>query len=52
MGSGPGLAGGMSDYEGPRGYTDRSLKFKVGYVLPIDVERVVFSLLPLPKDAL
>ncbi len=32
-------------YEGPAGYTDKSLKFKVGYVLPIDDKRVVFSLL-------
>lgn len=26
-----------------------SLKFKVGYVLPIDAERVVFSLLPIAE---
>jgi hypothetical protein len=31
----------------PIGYTNKSLSFKVGYVLPIDAERVVFSLLPL-----
>jgi hypothetical protein len=31
-------------------YTDRDiLKFTVGYVLPIDAERVVFSLLPMEK---
>ena len=29
------------------GYTGKSLEFKIGYVLPIDAERVVFSLLPL-----
>lgn len=28
-----------------RGYTGKSLQFKVGYVLPIDDKRVVFSLL-------
>lgn len=27
-------------------FTGESLKFKIGYVLPIDAERVVFSLLP------
>lgn len=29
----------------PKGYTGNSLTFLVGYVLPIDAERVVFSLL-------
>jgi hypothetical protein len=29
-----------------RGYTGKSLEFRIGYVLPIDAERVVFSLLP------
>ena len=29
--------------------TSPSLDFKIGYVLPIDAERVVFSLLPLGK---
>lgn len=28
-------------------YTGRQLDFNIGYVLPIDAERVVFSLLPL-----
>ena len=28
----------------------KDLKFKVGYVLPIDAERVVFSLLPLEDE--
>lgn len=28
------------------GYTGNKLTFKIGYVLPIDAERVVFSLLP------
>ena len=36
-----------SDHDG---YTGKRLKFKIGYVLPIDAERVVFSLLPLPKE--
>jgi hypothetical protein len=31
------------------GYTQRELDFEIGYVLPIDAERVVFSLLPLPQ---
>jgi len=30
---------------GPQGYTHRELEFKIGYVLPIDDKRVVFSLL-------
>lgn len=30
----------------PKGYTGNSLCFRVGYVLPIDEKRVVFSLLP------
>lgn len=30
----------------PIGYTGKALSFKIGYVLPIDAERVVFSLLP------
>lgn len=29
------------------GYTREWMEFKIGYVLPIDAERVVFSLLPL-----
>ena len=29
----------------PKGYTGRELTFKIGYVLPIDDKRVVFSLL-------
>lgn len=28
-------------------YTGRSLAFRIGYVLPVDHERVVFSLLPI-----
>lgn len=32
------------------GYTSSPrLKFKIGYVLPIDAKRVVFSLLPIEK---
>lgn len=45
------------EYHGP-GYTTTGkytnkpiLKFKIGYVLPIDSERVVFSLLPLDKES-
>lgn len=29
----------------PKGYTGRRVEFTIGYVLPIDAERVVFSLL-------
>ena len=36
-------------YNAPAGYTGKYLSFKIGYVLPIDVDRVVFSLLPLTK---
>jgi hypothetical protein len=32
-------------------YTGKSLKFRIGYVLPVDAERVAFSLLPLPEKA-
>ena len=36
------------DYKNSNAYMNRKvLKFKVGYVLPIDAERVVFSLLPI-----
>lgn len=40
------------EYEGdaPRGYTGNNLWFCIGYVLPIDDKRVVFSLLP-PKES-
>lgn len=35
-------------HQAPFGYTlSQPLKFKIGYVLPIDGDRVVFSLLPL-----
>lgn len=37
---------GRDEWEAPRGYTCNSLEFKIGYVLPIDGDRVVFSLLP------
>lgn len=33
---------------GGPGYTDNGRVFTIGYVLPIDAERVVFSLLPSP----
>lgn len=33
---------------GRSGYTGKQLEFKIGYVLPIDDKRVVFSLLPTP----
>lgn len=29
----------------PKGYTGQSITFRIGYVLPIDIEHVVFSLL-------
>lgn len=38
----------LNKYEEGWDYRE-SLKFKIGYVLPIDAERVVFSLLPLEK---
>jgi hypothetical protein len=31
----------------PKGFTGQCLSFKIGYVLPIDDKRVVFSLLPI-----
>lgn len=31
--------------ERPKGYTGRSIEFMIGYVMPVDNERVVFSLL-------
>lgn len=31
-------------------FTSPPLKFRIGYVLPIDAERVVFSLLPMEKQ--
>lgn len=35
-------------YQSVIGFTNsKELEFKIGYVLPIDAERVVFSLLPL-----
>lgn len=37
--------GGLGDESEPKGYTGKSLSFKIGYVLPIDETRVVFSLL-------
>jgi hypothetical protein len=37
--------GHFPDDEGPKGYTGKQLTFKVGYVLPIQDNRVVFSLL-------
>lgn len=39
----------LPEYKEPAGYTGRSLTFKIGYVLPIDAERVVFSLLPVEE---
>jgi hypothetical protein len=36
-------------YTRTKGYTGKNLKFRIGYVLPIDAERVVFSLLPLEQ---
>lgn len=34
----------------PRGYTGRGCTRKIGYVLPIDADRVVFSILVLPDE--
>lgn len=36
-----------TEIQEPVGYTGNSLSFRIGYVLPIDSERVVFSLLPM-----
>lgn len=44
---------GYDEWEAPRGYTGDWLRFRIGYVLPIDAERVVFSLLdpsPRPRE--
>lgn len=38
--------GQLPDDEGPRGYTRKELTFKIGYVFPLEGNRVVFSLLP------
>ena len=32
-------------YHEPKGFSGKSLKFKIGYILPIDGNKVVFSLL-------
>ena len=37
--------GRVDKWTAPRGYTGHSLQFTIGYVLPIDSSRVVFSLL-------
>lgn len=37
---------GVEIREKLKGYSGRVLTFKIGFVLPIDSERVVFSLLP------
>jgi hypothetical protein len=34
----------------PRGYTGEHAEFMIGYVMPIDAERVVFSLLPVQES--
>lgn len=41
----------LKDYENI-GYTGKSLNFKIGYVLPIDDKRVVFSLLSLDHQTI
>ncbi len=38
------------EYESSR-YTGRYVEFKIGYVLPIDDKRVVFSLLQIASDS-
>lgn len=40
---------GYDEWQEPKGYTGKSLEFRIGYVLPVDSERVVFSLLPLDE---
>lgn len=42
---------GIDEWKEPRGFTGENLKFKIGYVLPLDDKRVVFSLLPLKESA-
>lgn len=37
--------GGVDEWEEPIGYNGNKLKFKIGYVLPIEGNKVVFSLL-------
>jgi hypothetical protein len=37
--------GQVDEWTAPRGYTGKRLGFKIGYVLPIDATRVVFSLI-------
>lgn len=41
---------GVDAWEEPKGFSGKSIRFKIGYVLPIDAERVVFSLLPLQEN--
>lgn len=45
----PGPQNFISD--GAKGFTGRKLGFRIGYILPIDAERVVFSLLPLDEPS-
>lgn len=45
-----GPSGQCDYYDAPRGYSGRVLVFSIGYVLPIDSERVAFSLLPATKE--
>lgn len=33
-------------YNAPKGYTGLELKFRIGFIFPLDSENVVFSLLP------
>ena len=40
----------LNGYPIRKGYSGKQLKFKIGYVLPLDAERVVFSLLPAPTE--
>lgn len=38
------------EFSTPIGYTGSpALEFKIGYVLPVERDKVVFSLLPIPK---
>jgi hypothetical protein len=40
------LPEGASSGETEKGYTGRKLEFRIGYVLPLAHDEVVFSLLP------
>ncbi len=41
---------GDENYKEARGYSGQQVQFKIGYVLPIDDKRVVFSILNLESN--